>query len=69
MKKITCPKCKDQILLVPDLTAMSKTFSDHVELHEERLINQGIPKNQINRIKKEVEDSLIGEAIKTTSKK
>ena len=64
MMEITCPLCKDRILVVPDLKAMTKAINKHVDFHLKEKREQNFSRAQIQHAKEEIEEALAQEVIK-----
>jgi len=64
MLEIGCPKCKERILLVPDLRAMTKAIDNHVNFHVSQIKKRNISKHQILLASEELEEALAKEVLK-----
>jgi len=62
--EIVCPKCKERILLVPDLRAMTKAIDNHVNFHVRQIKKRNISKHQVLLEAEELEDALAKEVLK-----
>ena len=64
MLEIVCPKCKERILLVPDLKAMTNAIDCHVNFHIRQIKKSNVSKHQILLAGEELEDALAREVLK-----
>ena len=52
METITCPECKEELLLIPDVQAMKTALQNHVDTHKELTVEkkERLESNLITRV-------------------
>jgi hypothetical protein len=69
MDKIACPRCKAQIMLIPDLKEMTVAIGNHIEHHTNEMQTKKMPTSEISRQKSDIENALTKEVIKKICEK
>jgi hypothetical protein len=64
LNKIACPRCKAEILLIPDMRAMSQAINNHLSTHRWKMKKQKLSTKEIQREKEKIERILIENMIK-----